>query len=147
MLKHAARRRSRRHENQAGTVERRDQSGEGVPCVLANEHRCSSPRSVEGAYAIAAFDKTLLVKEPIGRQEVLAVHVQHDGVDTVIAVQPHIHHAVVQIPGELFVKPNHDIDRLGAGRGGPERLVQSARRFVECERQFAHAALDEISRK
>ena len=118
-------------------VERRDQSRERMPRVLADEHRGAAPRRVERTDLVAALDESLLVEQSVRRQERLAVNVQDLG----RASAPHVRQAVVQVAIELLVEPDHGVDRRAAGMRRRSPAASSA----AAERHLADAALDEVA--
>ena len=131
----------RRHEYHLGAVQRGDRAGDGVPGILADQHRGAAPRRVEGAHVAAGFHEACLVEQAVGGKEVLAMHMPHD---CHVAAKRDIHHAVVQRVAPALVEADHHVDRAAGRRDRDEVVLQVGGQRAGGDRQVADAAFQEV---
>ena len=137
------RRRRGEHEDHLRAVQRGDRTGEGVPGVLADEHRRASPRGVEGADAVPPLHEALLVEEGVGGEEVLAMHVHEGG--RRIPTEREVGGAVVQGAVERLVEAEDEVDRRAARDGGAIARLDLRAQRLGGERDLADPTLEEVA--
>ena len=127
------------HDQQLRPIQRRDGGHQGVPGILADDHRRPAPASVEGPHRPSRLDEALFVEDTVSRQKHLAVHVP----DPSISAAQRRHQGGIVEPGPpQLEEAHHDLEgrcaRLRVQRGeiGVER--------VGTEGQLPHRPLDEI---
>src|SRR6185437_1069977 len=140
----AARRGRGADEDHARPIERRKRPCEAVPGVLADQYGRASPRRIECPNVVAALNESLLVEQPVRRQEVLAVHVQDRRFR---AAQPNAHGAVVERVVPQFVEAEHDVQHAFRRHGGQIDPLQRRGERARRDGQFAHAAFQEVARE
>src|SRR5678816_2030529 len=111
-----------------------------MPGVLAHEHREPSPRRVERANVVSAFDETLLVEDAVGGKEVLPMHVANY---RRIAAELHPHRAVVEDAVPQLVEADRDLDRARARIRCQIHSLEIGRERSGRASLLAHTALEE----
>ena len=140
LARHGAARRARaRHDDELGAVERREHRREGMPGVLADQDRGPAPRGIERLDATARLDEPLLVEDPVGRQEHLAVDVPDPGVT---AAQAGVDRGIVEPVLVDLVEAEGDIERRGLGVA--VLAGEIVEELIGGDRQIADAALEEV---
>ena len=129
-------------------VQRGNGATDGVPGILAHEDGGAPPRRFEGADVRAALHEPLFVEQPVGGEEILAVHVTHLR-RPVVEADGEVRRTIVQRIAPPLVEADHDIEWHGLHAG---RRARRAIGFVEVVGEgasgagdFAHAPFHEIA--
>src|SRR6185503_17872401 len=112
-----------------------------MPRVLAHENRCAAPRSIERAHLVPSFYESLLVEQPIRRQEVLPMDMKDLRLG---GAEAHVECAVVQCVAPFLVEPEHHIYRRSRGQCIPVRVLKIARELPGGDRQVPNCSFDEV---